>query len=205
MSRIERLKKINNSNPGKVIGPGRRERAACQRHLTRVLQLPPVSAADQSIIRLDRERRLVAERRTKQGGRAARLPDAEYSSRKLKGWRKKLVEEKPQAEGIRRPEACTGCVANKRLSYAVESVADLVPNMRFRSTPAMREISASKRRNVLGQLNDDAQVPIARGHRGTRRRASVAALPQPQARKAPDAKRGQRLTKKLAEAEAARI
>jgi CHAD domain-containing protein len=133
----------------------KQERAACQRHLTRAL-------------RSQRYRRLIrdtsawiekgawsAKRGQKAAGRRLRPVD-EYSAEKLTQWRNKLLKKSGKLEevGVRKRHRVR--LINKRLSYALEAIASLVPDdAGFAGQAALKQLR--KAQKSLGQLNDDAR------------------------------------------------
>jgi CHAD domain-containing protein len=154
---LERLAKIKK---GKVKGaiddrPWRQERAACQRHLTRALGST-------------RYRRLIRDitawiengkwsRRRNKGTIALRArPAGEYCADKVKDWQKKLVKKSTKLRQLGTRKRHRVRLANKRLSYAIEAVAQLAPPS---ETPAREAILKLLRRaqKSLGQLNDDVR------------------------------------------------
>jgi CHAD domain-containing protein len=124
---IERLKKIDKQLHPADYRSWNRERAASQRHLARVLQ---------SV----RYRRLVksisdwVERgswSTKAGKLAAGQrahPIAEYSAVKLTRWRKKLIKKSRKLRDFGTRKLHRLRLMNKKLHYAILSVADLISN-----------------------------------------------------------------------------
>jgi CHAD domain-containing protein len=141
----------------------KRERIACQGHLTRALGSP-------------RYRRLMADlaawiehgdwsrKRTKNAAGRRAQPADEYCAGKLQEWRKKLLKKSRTLTEVGAKKRHRVRLANKRLSYAIEAAEKLAP---ISETPA-REATLKllrKAQKSLGQLNDDA-----------RRRALAAAL-----------------------------
>jgi CHAD domain-containing protein len=159
---LEHLAKIKHQ-AGATGRSWKRERTACQRHLTRALGSP-------------RYRRLMADlaawiengdwsrKRTKNAAERRAQPADEYCTEKLQAWRKKLLKKSRTLKEVGAKKRHRVRLANKRLSYAIEAAEKLAPSS---ETPA-RETTLKllrKAQKSLGQLNDDA-----------RRRALAAAL-----------------------------
>jgi len=159
---LERLAKIRRQ-AGVTGRSWKRERTACQRHLTRALDSP-------------RYKRLTADlaawiesgdwsrKRTRNAAERRAQPADEYCAEKLKEWRKKLLKKSRALRELGAKKRHRVRLANKRLSYAIEAAEKLAP---VSETPA-REATLKLLRlaqKSLGQLNDDA-----------RRRALAAAL-----------------------------
>jgi len=135
--------------------PWRRERAACQQHLTRALGSP-------------RYRRLIRDvtawiengewsrRRMKKAAEQRAQPADEYCSDKLQAWRSKLLKKSYKLSEFGARKRHRVRLANKRLSYAIEAAETLVlPS----ETPAMKATLKLLHRThkSLGELNDDAR------------------------------------------------
>jgi CHAD domain-containing protein len=135
--------------------PWKRERAACQRHLTRALGSP-------------RYRRLVADltawiengdwsrKRSKAAVERRAQPADQYCSDTLKEWRAKLLKKSRKLKEFGARKRHRVRLANKRLSYAIESAEELAPSG---ETPARQAVlkTLRKAQRSLGQLNDDAR------------------------------------------------
>src|SRR5580692_1587431 len=135
--------------------PWKRERAACQRHLTRALGSP-------------RYRRLVADitawiengdwsrKRSKTAVERRAQPADQYCSDTLKEWRAKLLKKSRKLKEFGARKRHRVRLANKRLSYAIESAAELAPP---HETPARIAVlkHLRKAQRSLGQLKDDAR------------------------------------------------
>ena len=133
----------------------KRERAACQRHLTRAL-------------RSQRFRHLVRDisawikkgsSSTKRGKKAhdCRLrPIGEYSAERLKEWRNRLVRKSSKLEeaGARRRHRVR--LINKKLAYALDAMASVAPDEEIPARQAALK-QLRKAQKSLGQLNDDAR------------------------------------------------
>jgi CHAD domain-containing protein len=151
---LERLTKIK-QQPSLTDRPWKRERAACQRHLTRALGSP-------------RYRRLVADvakwiengdwsrKRTRKAIDRRTEPAEEYCAWQLEQWRKKLVKKsrKLMEFGARKRHRVR--LTNKRLSYALEAAEKLVSSGETPARQAMLKL-LRKAQKSLGQLNDDAR------------------------------------------------
>jgi CHAD domain-containing protein len=151
---LERLAKTRNRT-GASDRPWKQERAACQRHLTRALRSP-------------RYRRLIRDitawiengdwsrKRSKTATERRTQPAAEYCSGTLKEWRAKLLKKSRKLKEFGARKRHRVRLANKRLSYAIESAAELAPP---HETPARIAVlkHLRKAQRSLGQLNDDAR------------------------------------------------
>jgi CHAD domain-containing protein len=151
---IERLAKIK--QPTAISDRSwKRERVACQRHLTHALLSP-------------RYRRLIVDftawiangdwsrKRIKQAVAQRAQPADQYCSDKLQEWRKKLLKKSSDLRTVGAKKRHRVRLANKRLSYAIEAAETLVPP---RETAAMKATLTLLRKihKSLGQLNDDAR------------------------------------------------
>jgi CHAD domain-containing protein len=160
---LERLTKINKNQAKPKDRSWKRERAACQRLLTRALR----SRRYQRLIRdlsvwIERGdwSRKISEEAT--GRRAA--PVADYCARTLTQWRKELLKKSRKLAELGARKRHRLRLKNKRLSYAIEAVADLVPDSETSTQKATIKLLRVIQRS-LGQLNDD-----------TRRRSLAAVL-----------------------------
>jgi CHAD domain-containing protein len=151
---LERLTKIKpQTRPSDR--PWKRERAACQRHLTRALGSP-------------RYQRLIADltawiengdwsrKRTKTATERRAQPADQYCSDTLKAWRAKLLKKSRKLKEFGARKRHRVRLANKRLSYAIESAAELAPSGETPARLAMLK-HLRKAQKSLGQLNDDAR------------------------------------------------
>jgi CHAD domain-containing protein len=153
---IERLRKINKQRQQAADDRSwQRERAASQRHLARVLR----STRYQRLVKSLSTWVEKGSWSTRAGKRAAMqraCPIAEYSAHKLARWQEKLIRKshKLQDFGIKKRHRLR--LLNKKLNYAIGSVADLIPND---ETPKHRAMVKylRKAQKALGQLNDDAR------------------------------------------------
>jgi CHAD domain-containing protein len=151
---LERLAKIRRQTAASERS-WKRERAACQRHLTRALRSP-------------RYRRLIADitawiengdwsrKRTNKAAERRAQPAEEYCSDKLKAWRKKLLKRSRKLKEFGAHKRHQVRLANKRLSYATELAEELAPPSEMLARQAMLKLLRKAQRS-LGQLNDDAR------------------------------------------------
>ena len=151
---LERLAKIRDRT-GASDRPWKRERAACQRHLTRALGSP-------------RYRRLIADltawikngdwsrKRTKTAAERRAQKADQYCSDTLKAWRAKLLKKSRKLKEFGARKRHRVRLANKRLSYAIESAAELAPSGETPARLAMLK-HLRKAQRSLGQLNDDTR------------------------------------------------
>ena len=159
---IERLARIKLPTAA-VERSWQQERRACQRHLTRALRSRRYRQLIEDMTGWieggDWSRKRTAKAVARRNGPAGR-----YCSEKLQEWRKKLLKKSRRLMDLGARKRHRVRLANKRLSYAIEAAAELVPP---RETPAQRATLKllRKAQKSLGQLNDDE-----------RRRALVAAL-----------------------------
>src|SRR5579871_5353975 len=150
---LERLMKAGGRSPG--MKAWKRERAACQRHLTRAL-------------RSQRYRRLVRDtsawiekggwsaKRGKQALDCRLRPIGEYSAERLKKWRNRLVRKSSRLEEVGARKRHRVRLINKKLTYALDAVASLVPDNTMPARQAALK-QLRKAQKSLGQLNDDAR------------------------------------------------
>jgi CHAD domain-containing protein len=152
---IKRLKTIDKRRPQADYRSWSRERDQSQQHLTRVLRSARYRRLVESLSRW-------VERgswSTKKGSRAAReraCPVSEYSARKLVRWRKKLIKRSRELRDLGTKKRHRLRLLNKKLSYAIESVRDLVSDDEISRQQAMLKVLRKAQRS-LGQLNDDAR------------------------------------------------
>jgi CHAD domain-containing protein len=149
LERFAKIKAAVNDRPWK------QERAACQRHLTRALQSP-------------RYRRLIKDITAwieggdwsrKRTGKAAELraqPAGKYCADKLQQWQKKLLKKGRNLKELGTRKRHRVRLANKRLSYAIETTEKLVPPSEAPAREVMLKVLRKAQRS-LGQLNDDAR------------------------------------------------
>ena len=151
---LERLTKVKHQT-GASDRSWKRERIACQRHLTRAL-------------RSRRYRRLIRDmtawvengdwsrKRTKKTAEQRARPAEEYYSDKLKEWRSRLLKRSRKLKEFGARKRHRVRLANKRLSYAIESAEKLAPPGEIPARQATLKILRKAQRS-LGQLNDDAR------------------------------------------------
>ena len=151
---LEHLAKTRNRT-GASDRPWKQERAACQRHLVRALGSP-------------RYRRLIRDitawiengdwsrKRSKTATERRTQPAVEYCSGTLKEWRAKLLKKSRKLKEFGARKRHRVRLANKRLSYAIESAAELAPPDETPARLAMLK-HLRKAQKSLGQLNDDAR------------------------------------------------
>ena len=146
---LERLSKIKDKTKASE-RPWKKERAACQRHLSRALHSP-------------RYQRLMADltawiengdwsrKRTKKAIALRAQPAGQYCSDTLKKWQAKLLKKSRNLKEFSARKRHRVRLANKRLSYAIESTERLALSG---ETPAALKL-LRKAQKSLGQLNDD--------------------------------------------------
>ena len=159
---LQRLQKIKPKS-GTNDRAWKQERAACQRHLTRALRSPRYRRLIRDLAIWIEKGDWSRKRTRKAAARGARPADA-YCAEKLLDWRKKLLKKSGRLNEVGARKRHRVRLANKRLSYAIEAVAELAA---VSETP-MRQATLKllrKAQKSLGQLNDDK-----------RRRALAAAL-----------------------------
>ncbi|MGB9117036.1 CHAD domain-containing protein [Bradyrhizobium sp.] len=152
---IERLKEINKRPPPVDYRSWSRERVQAQRHLTRALRSVRYRRLVKSIAHWI-EKGSWSTKREKQAAKQRACPVAEYSARKLMRWREKLVKRSRNLEEIGTKKRHRLRLLNKRLTYAVEAVADLVSESEASRLQATLK-ALRKAQRSLGQLNDDAR------------------------------------------------
>jgi CHAD domain-containing protein len=152
---LERLTKINKNQVRLNDRSWKRERVACQRLLTRALRSP-------------RYRRLIrdlgawikrgdwARKISKEATERRAAPVADYSAGKLSKWRKKLLKRSHRLGELGTRKRHRLRLRNKRLSYALEAAASLVPDSETSAQKTTMKLLRNAQR-ALGQLNDDAR------------------------------------------------
>jgi len=151
---IERLKEIK-PRPQVRYRSWSRERAETQRHLTRALRSPRYRRLIKSISDWI-EKGTWSTRRGKQAAGERACPVTEYSARNLTRWRERLIRKSRRLEAIGTEKRHRVRLLNKRLSYAIESVAGLVSKRDVPRLQATLKVLRKAQRS-LGQLNDDAR------------------------------------------------
>jgi CHAD domain-containing protein len=149
---LERLANLGEHRSGALDRSWKQERAACQRHLTRAL-------------RSLRYRRLIKDITawieqgdwSRKSGKAAErraLPAEKYCSHTLMQWRKKLLKKSRELKEVGARKRHRIRLTNKRLSYAIETAANLLPQDEAPAREAALKLLRKAQRS-LGQLNDD--------------------------------------------------
>ena len=153
---IERLKKIGKQqHPAADYRSWESERAASQRHLARVLSSVRYRRLIKSVSDWV-ERGSWSTKAGKQAATQRACPIEEYSMRKLTRWRKKLIKKSRRLRDFDIRKLHRLRLMNKKLHYAIESVADLVSNQEISKQQATVKY-LRKAQKYLGQLNDDAR------------------------------------------------
>jgi CHAD domain-containing protein len=165
---LERLTKINKIQARLTDRSWKKERAACQRHLTRALRSPRYQRLIRDLTAWI-ERGDWSRKNSKEATDQRAEPVANYSAGKLAQWQKKLVKKSRELEEFGTKKRHRLRLKNKRLSYAIEAAANLVADGETQAHQATLKLLRKAQRS-LGQLNDD-----------TRRRSLAAALGQDKA------------------------
>jgi len=152
---IEWLKAIDKRRPQADYRAWSRERAASQQHLTRVLRSARYQRMVKSISRWI-ERGSWSTKKGKQAAKERACPVSEYSARKLTRWREKLITRSRELRDLGTKKRHRLRLLNKKLSYAIESIADLVSDGEISRQQATLK-ALRKAQKSLGQLNDDAR------------------------------------------------
>jgi CHAD domain-containing protein len=152
---IERLGEINKQSQQADDRSWKRERAVSQRHLARVLR----STRYQRLVKSTAAWVEKGAWSRKTGAPAAQqrvCPVADYSTRQLARWQKKLIKKsrKLREFGIKKRHRLR--LLNKKLNYAIESIADLISSDEIKKQQATVKCLRKAQRS-LGQLNDDAR------------------------------------------------
>ena len=150
---IGRLKEINKERPRADYRSWIQKRADSQRHLARALRSARYRRLIESISHW-----IEAGDWSRQPGLPAAKRRAclvtEYSARKLLRWQEKLVAKSRKLRDIGAKKRHRLRLMNKRLTYAVEAVAELVSDSEASRQQAMLKVLRKAQRS-LGQLNDD--------------------------------------------------
>jgi CHAD domain-containing protein len=152
---IERLREIDKRRPAADYGSWNRERAGSQRHLARVLRSMRYQRLVKSISTWVEK----GSWSTKAGKRAARqraCPIAEYSASKLTRWQNRLIRRSRKLRELDTKERHRLRLLNKKLNYAIDSVADLISSREISKQQATVKYLRQAQK-CLGQLNDDAR------------------------------------------------
>jgi CHAD domain-containing protein len=151
---IEQLEKIEKGRSRDHLSWSQ-ERATSQRHLTRALRSPRYQRSVKSIARWI-EKGSWSTKGGKQAVERRACLICEYSARKLTRWQEKLIKKSRKLREIGAGKRHRLRLMNKRLSYAIESVADLVSDNEAAKLQATLK-TLRKAQRSLGRLNDDAR------------------------------------------------
>jgi CHAD domain-containing protein len=163
---LERLAKIKHQTEV-TERSWRRERTACQQHLTRALDSPRYRRMTRDLAAWI-ENGDWSRKRAKNAAKRRAQPADEYCAEKLQEWRKKLLKKRRTLQELGARKRHRVRIANKRLSYAIEAAEKLAP---ISETPA-REATLKllrKAQKSLGQLNDDARFRALTAELGERK------------------------------------
>jgi CHAD domain-containing protein len=152
---IERLREINQQSHQANDRSWKRERAVSQQHLARVLRSTRYQRLAKSISAWVEK----GSWSRKPGAQAAgqrTCPISEYSTRQLARWQKKLLKKSRKLRdfGVKKRHRLR--LLNKKLHYAIESIADLISSNEMKKQQATVKC-LRKAQKSLGQLNDDAR------------------------------------------------
>jgi len=150
---IERLIAVNKKRSQVDFRSWQEEREASQRHLTRALRSAKYRRLIKSISRWIEKGAWSTKRGTQAAKRRA-CPVTEHGALQLLQWRKKLIKRSRKVEAIGAKKRHRLRLLNKRLSYAIEAVTDLVSASEVSNQQATLKILRKAQRS-LGQLNDD--------------------------------------------------
>lgn len=102
-------------------------------------------------------------RKGKQATEARASPIAAFSARRLRRWRKKLLKKSNKLSDMGANKRHRLRLANKKLFYSTEFVADFFPAQRnSRQEPALKYLRQAQK--SLGQLNDNANSQSFANH-----------------------------------------
>jgi len=152
---IERLNEISKRRSQAEHQLWSRERAANQRRLARVLRSVRYRRLVKSISDWI-EKGSWSTKKGKQAANQRACPVTEYSERKLTLWREKLIKRSRKLREIGTEKRHRLRLMNKRFTYAIESVVDLVSESETLKLRTMLKVLRKAQRS-LGQLNDDAR------------------------------------------------
>ncbi len=151
---IDRLKEFDKRRPPADYRSWNQERARSQQHLARALRSARYRRLIKSLSAWV-ENGAWSRKTEKQAiGQRAR-PIAEYSARKLARWQKKLIKRSVRLRDLGIKKRHRLRLLNKKLHYAIESIADLISNDEISRQQATLKY-LRKAQKSLGQLNDDA-------------------------------------------------
>ncbi len=151
---IERLEEIK-PRPQAAYRAWSQERAETQRHLTRALRSVKYQRLIKGISHWI-EKGSWSTKTEKHAASQRACPVAEYGRRKLMQWRGKLIKRSRKLREIGPRKRHRLRLMNKRLTYAIEAVADLVSGSEISRLQATLKL-LRKAQKSLGQLNDDAR------------------------------------------------
>lgn len=152
---IERLEEINQQRSRTARRSWSRKRDESQRHLTRALRSARYRRLIKGISLWIKSGTWSTKPGTQATGQRA-CPVTKYSARKLTQWREKLIRKSRKLEQIGTERRHRLRLLNKRLSYAIESVAGLISDKETMKLQATLKVLRKAQRS-LGQLNDDAR------------------------------------------------
>jgi CHAD domain-containing protein len=152
---IERLRDIDKRRPAVDHASWSRERAESQRHLARVLRSIRYQRLAKSISTWV-EKGSWSTRAGKRAAKQRACPIAEYSTSKLARWRKKLIQKSRKLQELDTKQRHRLRLLNKKLNYAIESVAELISSGEISKQQATVKY-LRRAQKCLGQLNDDAR------------------------------------------------
>ena len=185
----------NQGQDGDVIDRSwKQERAACQRHLTRALGSPALSAADCAISPHGSRTATGRGSGRRKPSSCARSRRIDYCSDTLKTWRAKLLKKSRKLKEFGARKRHRVRLANKRLSYAIEAAAELAPSGETPPRLAMLKL-LRKAQKSLGQLERRRAFSRARGHTRRKQDRRKRSRVQRQTKKTPAAKGNQRLSR----------
>ena len=158
---IERLTDENGKRPKE---PGRKpgtteiqawheERDRQQRHLARVLRSVKYKRLIKSILHWIEKGSWTKQRGKKAAGIRA-TAFTEYGARRVMRWQEKLVRRSRKLKDISARKRHRLRLMNKRLTYAAESVSELISGSEMPNLQAMLKVLRKAQRS-LGKLNDD--------------------------------------------------
>jgi CHAD domain-containing protein len=150
---IERLREINQQSQQADDRSWKQERAMSQRHLARVLRSARYQRLAKSISAWV-EKGSWSRKTGKQAAKQRACPVANYSTRQLARWQKKLVKKSRKLREFDIKKRHRLRLLNKKLNYAIESIADLIP-ADAKQQATMKYLRKAQR--SLGHLNDDAR------------------------------------------------
>jgi CHAD domain-containing protein len=150
---IERLREINQQSQQADDRSWKQERAMSQRHLARVLRSARYQRLAKSISAWV-EKGSWSRKTGKQAAKQRACPVADYSTRQLARWQKKLVKKSRKLREFDIKKRHRLRLLNKKLNYAIESIADLIP-ADAKQQATMKYLRKAQR--SLGHLNDDAR------------------------------------------------